>query len=119
MQIIDKQQNDIKITLIAVKLGNDFNISIFGGNKPHIGAAALAVPRRSLAEPEKISASVSNITVTGHKEDELARRAAAMLAARFNCVVCVACGIHIDAAEKAQISLIEQLTLEAINEVEK
>ena len=52
---IEKSTEDLKVTFIVVKMGNDMNISILGGDKPHIGAIALAVPREHFSENEKTS----------------------------------------------------------------
>ncbi|WP_054200101.1 hypothetical protein [Clostridium baratii] len=84
------------INCYGVKMGNDWNISIFGGDSPHIGAVALGVPRESLEDPTKISSSVSLITVTGHKEDVIVQRLAKLLSKELNSTVVVCCGIHID-----------------------
>ena len=48
--------------------GKDLNVCIGGGEVQHIGASALAIPRKSLANEEKNSASASVICVVGHKD---------------------------------------------------
>ncbi|GAB6168132.1 hypothetical protein JCM1393_05920 [Clostridium carnis] len=93
---ITKSFKNHKIHCTYIKMGTDYNISIFGGDKPHIGAVALGIPRPSLSNPNKISSSVSILTITGHKEDEIARRAAKVLSQKLNVTVVVSCGIHID-----------------------
>jgi hypothetical protein len=83
---------------VAVLVGADLSVTLGGGPAPHVGALALGVPRPSLADPSLVSASVSVLTVTGHKEDELARSWAHALAAEFDCRAVVSAGIHIDGA---------------------
>ncbi len=100
------EEYGIPITLEAVRLGTDINISIHGGDKGHIGAVALAQPRPSLADPEVTRASTSVITICGHKEDRLAYGVAEQIASATNCVVAVACGIHVDNADAEQIRAI-------------
>jgi hypothetical protein len=56
-----------------------------------------------LQTPAKIDASVSVITATGHKEDELARHIAYSLATARNCLVTTTCGIHLDTITKDEI----------------
>lgn len=85
-----------EITLTAVPMGRDWTIVITGGDGPHLGAAALGIPRPSLENPEKTSASVSVLTVTGHRDDEIARAAAHLLASRLGRKALVTCGIHLD-----------------------
>lgn len=105
----ETDEADISVVLEAVKLGEDFNISIYGGDKGHIGAIALAQPRPSLADPKLTSASTSVITLCGHKEDRLACSVAERVASATNSVVAVACGIHVDNADSGQIRIIGTL----------
>ena len=85
-------------------LGNDLNLSFSGGEAPHIGAVALAVPRPSLEDASRASASASVLCVTGHKEDLLARKLALEASSRLNCRVAVAVGLHIGAASEQDIA---------------
>lgn len=96
----------ISITLEASWLGSDLNISIYGGDRGHIGAVAVAQPRPSLADPTITSASTSVITLCGHKEDRLACSVAEQVAKEIDGVVSVACGIHVDLADEEQIQVI-------------
>lgn len=84
------------INCSVIKMGNDWNISIYGGDIPHIGAIALGIPRPSLEDKNKISSSVSILTITGHKEDAIVQKIAKVLASTLNGTVVVSCGIHID-----------------------
>ena len=83
------------VTCSAVKMGKDWNISIYGGDIPHIGALALGIPRPSLEDKSKISSSVSVLTITGHKEDVIVQKVAKVLSSILNSTVVVSCGIHI------------------------
>ena len=77
-------------------IGPDLLIAIWGGEKPHIGAVAVAQPRPSLKDPEVTSATTSVICYVGHKEDELVKAASEILAATLNTRVVVTAGIHWD-----------------------
>jgi hypothetical protein len=77
-------------------IGEDVLVAIWGGEKPHIGAVAVAQPRPSLKDPELTSSSASVICLVGHKEDELAKAAAEILAAALKTQVVVTAGIHWD-----------------------
>lgn len=77
-------------------IGQDLLVSIWGGEKPHIGAVSVAQPRPSLKDPEVMSATASVICLPGHKEDELAKAASEILAAALNSSVVVTAGIHWD-----------------------
>ncbi len=107
----------------AILCGADLNVSVTGGSKPHVGTCVLAVPRASLKNASKRSATVSVLNVQSHKDDVVATKVAHTLAAHFNCVVCLSAGLHIDNAgendialllkntEHAQQKLIQQLEL--------
>lgn len=77
-------------------IGENVLVAIWGGEKPHIGAVAVAQPRPSLKDPEVTSASASVICLVGHKEDELVKAAAEILAAVLETQVVVTAGIHWD-----------------------
>jgi len=77
-------------------IGDDVLVAIWGGEKPHIGAVAIAQPRPSLKDPQVTSATASVICLVGHKEDELAKAAAEILAAALETHVVVTAGIHWD-----------------------
>ncbi len=77
-------------------IGKDLMVVIWGGEKPHIGAVAMAQPRPSLKDPKVTSATASVFCYVGHKEDELSKAAAEILAATLNTNVVVAAGIHWD-----------------------
>jgi phage gp45-like len=78
------------------RVGRDVLVAIWGGEKPHIGAVAVAQPRPSLRDPQITSATTSVFCLVGHKEDELAKAAAEVLAAALNATVVVTAGIHWD-----------------------
>ncbi len=80
----------------AMQLGPDWVVCIWGGEAPHVGAVAMATPRPSLADPERMSATASVFAYVGHKEDDLAKAAAEVLAAALDAKVVVTAGIHWD-----------------------
>lgn len=91
-----------ELTLALQKCGDDFNISIFGGDKPHIGAVALAIANIR-GYTRKYSPTVNVLTVIDHKDDEIARFVAKDLAIYFNAQVVVTAGVHIDNASKEDL----------------
>ena len=113
---------NVKIT--ASFLGDDLLVTCTGGEKPHIGAVAVAHPSPSFDDPEKQDASANIICLSGHREDELARSASLKLCRVLGCTVTVVAGMHwavIDRKGIGQVvanveSLIEQL-LAALAEV--
>ena len=87
-------------------IGRDLLIALWGGEKPHIGAVAVAQPRPSLKDPEMTSATASVICYVGHKEDELAKASAEIIAAALNTRVVVTAGIHWDNLDQDGIEAI-------------
>ena len=75
------------------RLGKDFLLSVWGG-VAHIGAVAMAQPRPSLADPERLSATASVFCYVGHKEDSVVKEVSERLAAALGAKVVVAAGLH-------------------------
>ena len=92
----------------VTKMGNDYNVAVFGGEKAHIGSVVLSLPRESLSG-HGISSTSSVMNVLGHKDEAVARLFAEKIAKEKNCRVVCSCGIHIDNATEN--------VLEEINEV--
>ncbi len=55
---IHKESGGLHVLLQAVSMGRDWNVVITGGERPHLGCIALGVPRPSLQDPERTSATV-------------------------------------------------------------
>lgn len=118
---IEKRTPRFTLKMSIERMGQDLNVSLHGGDVAHIGAVALAVPHPGLRDKEEVDASVSLLAVTGHKEDELARKISYALATAFNCTVSAACGIHLENATAQEIKDVlkvsDQLLEQAINEL--
>ncbi len=109
MITVSDQAGRIAVTLAVQQMGKDVNVSLYGGDVPHIGAVALAQPRESLKGDGKIAASCSVLTLCGHKEDELAKYVAVTLAKRLRANVCVACGIHVEEITEQEIGVVFEI----------
>ncbi len=92
------------------EVGQDILVSVWGGTRPHIGAVGIAVPRHSLKNHRQWSATSSNFTFPGHKEDVLVKKISEKLAARLKKNVVVTAGIHWDGITPKEIKTIENLT---------
>lgn len=103
------------VDLIATITMDGLIVSIVGGETPHVGAVALSIPRTSLKNSSKLSATTSVLTLVGHKDDEVARPAAERLAKEFNQTVVVIAGVHIKEAKEEDI---EKLTHNSMHAVE-
>jgi hypothetical protein len=101
------------------KLGQDILVSIWGGTRPHIGAVGMATPRPSLQDPKKWSATSSNFTFVGHKEDMVVKTISEKLASRLKANVVVAAGIHWDEISPKDIEVIQHLTVRLSDQILK
>lgn len=89
------------------RMGDDLVVILGGGDRPHIGSTAFAMPRPSLTGAGT-SATVSTLNRTGHKDDFLANPIAQGVAARMGCAVTCIAGVHVEDAAPAQITAIRQ-----------
>jgi hypothetical protein len=93
---INTSEGEYDLSASVRHIGQDLLVAIWGGDKPHIGAVAMSQPRPSLKDPKVTSSTASVFAYVGHKEDELAKAAAEILAATLKTNVVVAAGIHWD-----------------------
>lgn len=92
----------------AALIGDDLVVMLSGGDRPHIGAVAVGIPRPSLANREVTSATASVFAMVGHKEDDMARLVAREIAAALERNVVVTVGIHVDNISTEGIRSIEE-----------
>lgn len=83
---LEAQRRRLNLRLTALVLGQDLCVTLSGGDRPHIGAVAVA----------QGNAAATVVSLPGHREDALARRLAQELATEIQATVCLACGIHLD-----------------------
>jgi len=107
--LVEISKGRFKIHGLVQEVGQDILVSIWGGTRPHIGAVAMAVPRPSLKNPKKWSATSSNFTFIGHKEDTLVKKISEKLAAQLRRNVVVTAGIHWDGITFNEIKTIQNL----------
>ncbi len=103
----------------VLKLGPDWLVSIWGGERPHIGAVAMAQPRPSLKDKNRISATASVFCFLGHKEDAIVKEASEGLAASLNANVVVTAGIHWDDVDPEGIQRIVENSRILIAKIEE
>jgi len=108
--LLETSKGRFKTCGFVQEVGQDILVSVWGGTQPHIGAVGIAVPRPSLKNPNRWSATSSNFTFPGHKEDTLVKRISERLATRLKRNVVVTAGIHWDSITLKDIRIIETLT---------
>ena len=103
------------------QIGQDLLVAIWGGEKPHIGAVAVAQPRPSLKDHRLTSSTASVFCYPGHKDDIVAKDAAEKISSAINTNVTVTVGIHWDNINESEIERVlknsRQLVITIINKI--
>ena len=106
-----------RITLEIKRLAEGLQALLTGGEKPHIGATVLALPRTSLQDAESRSCDCYVLPVPGHKDDIIAKKCASDLCEATGEAVCVTAGVHVDNATKDDLEQLvrncEAVTIDA------
>jgi hypothetical protein len=106
-----------KIDLLAYYLGSDLVVCIYNENA-HLGAVAIGEYDQGEGR-----ASSSVITRLGHRDDEIAKRQAHLIAKRTKKPVCVISGVHLNNITVQEIDEIlsqaDGLVAELLKELEK
>lgn len=114
-----KMSGRMEIHVVAVSIGSDLSVTVFGGQEPHIGCVTLSIPRPSLDNPDIISSTTSVLNLTGHKDDDVAKYMSHMLSSRLKRNVVVTGGIHVDEIRPDEIEetrrIIKDITEEMTN----
>jgi hypothetical protein len=97
------------------EIGKDFLVAICGGERPHIGAVAVAQPRPSLKDESLQSATASVFCYLGHKDDIIAKEAAEKISSELNTNVTVTVGIHFNDINEAGIKAVIENSRQLIN----
>ncbi|MCL1894758.1 MAG: hypothetical protein FWG02_11120 [Holophagaceae bacterium] len=97
----------LTVTLKAQPIGLDWNILVYGGNLPHVGAVALASP----------NTTCSVLCLPNHREGEIAERIASAIVEHVNASVCVTCGIHLDNITQHEICSVGDIIKMFISEL--
>lgn len=94
------------ITVTVMKAGNDLLAVVEGGDRPHIGSVAVAVPHERIRSDGTVSSTVSVHNLSGHRDGAIASPLAKLLAEMANRVAVVTAGFHIDNAEPGDIEAV-------------
>ncbi|SHJ41886.1 hypothetical protein [Desulfofundulus thermosubterraneus] len=106
-----------RVQLQATLTGEGIIISLFGGEKPHVGAVVLSIPRPSLADPGRLSCTSTVVPRLGHKDDEIAKPLAEELAKASGQPVVVVAGLHVERAQAEDINLLVENSRQAMQQL--
>jgi hypothetical protein len=102
-------EDGLCISAILHLLDNGDVVLVVYGGSDHVGAVGLAIPRPSLEDPGKGSATSSVLTMLGHKEDVLVKEVGERIAAATGRNLVVVGGVHYDDLEAAQLEALQRL----------
>ncbi|WP_195276550.1 hypothetical protein [Anaerotruncus rubiinfantis] len=108
-QFFQVEKQGIVLSARVIPMGEDLCVAVWGGDRPHIGCAAVGVPRESLCGGGGKSATISTLNLTGHKDDAVANLVADRLASARGRPAAVVCGVHIDGITREQIACVCEL----------
>lgn len=109
----------VTLTAEVIAMGEDLCVAVTGGDKPHLGSVALAVPHPGITDPTLPSATVSTLNVPGHRDDRIANQMAKALSASLGRHVAVLCGIHFDHFSPGMAADAEGAARELCKEIQK
>jgi hypothetical protein len=114
---IKTEEEAYRLEASVQEIGEDLLIAIWGGDKPHIGAVAVAQPRPSLKDSSVLSATASVFCYVGHKDDVIAKESAEKLSAALNRNVTVTVGIHWDDLQEVGIKTVVENSQQLVNTI--
>ena len=112
---INKGEDRYSINLTATIFEDSIAVILVGGEKPHIGAVVMSIPRHSLDGSGKNSTNTFVLPVVGHKDDEIAKPMADKICRETGMLTVVCAGIHIDTADEREIRILIKNTEETVN----
>lgn len=108
-----------RVSLLTTFSPEGLVCQLYGGEKPHVGAVVLSVPRPSLKDPAETSTNSSILPLLGHKDDELARPIAEEVVKYFKVPVVVVAGLHIEQASAKDISLLMENSWQCVHKLKE
>ncbi|HAU84026.1 MAG TPA: hypothetical protein DCW90_00395 [Lachnospiraceae bacterium] len=95
------ERERVHINIKCIMVGEDLCVIISGGDRPHIGAAAVGYKENEYKESE-----LREITFCGHKDDIVMRSIAKKLSYRVKGKCFAIGGIHLDHIKREEIEFI-------------
>jgi hypothetical protein len=109
----------VNLTLVKTTPGKGIIAVLTGGEEPHVGAIAVAIPSSVIHYPEKIRSSISVFTFPGHMDDKIAVPSAKKLSEKLKEPIIMICGLHIHNATAYDIKKLLKNSSTVVNEAVK
>lgn len=117
MKLFRKNSRNIVIEARVIEAGDDLCIVVTGGQKQHIGSVSISIPRSSLENPEKLSATTSTYNFVSHKDDIIGNQFSKKIATALNKKTVVTCGIHLDDITEEQMSTVHMVSEKLLQDI--
>jgi len=109
----------VNLTLIETMPKKGIIVVLTGGEEPHVGAIAIAIPCSIVQHAGKMTSSISVFVLPGHMDDKVAVPLAKKLSEKLNELVVVVCGLHIHNATTQDIKRLVRNSNKAVNRITK
>lgn len=111
--VITVGEGRYQIEVQATRTQDGLIVHLLGGEKPHVGAVAISVPRPK-KNGEGFTVDTWLSPIPGHKDGDIAKPTAERIARQRNENVVVIAGVHISNATKEEINKLVANSLEAV-----
>lgn len=109
--------NEVRLTAEVIFMGRDLCVAVTGGDAPHLGCAALAIPHPGISDPSRSSATVSTLNLPAHRDGEIANEMAKTLCIALGHPIAVLCGIHFDSISPALVQDVHETAAELSRQI--
>ncbi|GEA51502.1 hypothetical protein VIN01S_23060 [Vibrio inusitatus NBRC 102082] len=99
---------DTKITLDVIHAGSDVSMTIYGGEREHIGAVTLGYLNNNSVEFQTFG-------VPGHKENVITEELVRLIVPEYSDTCVLSCGMHWDDISEKELHKVYQDTISLIN----
>lgn len=114
--LYEELRGRMRLCCETVRMGKDYTLCVYGGERAHAGSVTMAIARPSLTG-EGISVTSSVLNAVGHKDEAVGRLFAEAVAKEKNCTAVCSCGIHIDDITPQQLEEIQQASSRLLKRV--
>lgn len=94
----------LAVEVVVEDSGDGLVVTVFGGERPHVGTVVLAQPRPSRSRPGERSATCSCLSLLGHEDETLARPVAEALATALGVPAVVVAGVHLEGIRPEELA---------------
>jgi len=115
---LTNRRGRILLKMVCTPIGNEFIVTLSGGDTEHIGAVVVGRTNKSKIHTNGAGSSITDtIVLPKHKEGVIAKSIASLLTTNLNTVVCIICGIHLKNILKTELEDVVEMSQEMTNDL--